>query len=378
VRARRSWAWLLSFAVAASAPGAQRLCAQVPENADFALVYRAPEGCPERAQFERQLRARMPQRAALSARIEVRIAREASKSVGELALARAGSDPAVRRIEAPRCEEVVEALALAAALLLDPVAAAPSERVREPPPPVPSREPARHEPRGGPRVESAPGEAPQPSAAAAATPQAVPPAAVESDPAAAAVAAVGAPVRVAPATPPADRVRRRLTLSAAALVATGVAPAARVGGAFALGLLSQRARRLELAGSAGVRVVQRTSSEYEEGRLEMSWWSASAAACAGAVLGARGALAGCLAGELGRLSAAGSDTSTPASSERLWAALGPALRGRWRALGPLSVESAVLPLFPLFRHRYVLGDETVFSVPRLTFRVELGVSWQFP
>jgi hypothetical protein len=174
-----------------------------------------------------------------------------------------------------------------------------------------------------------------------------------------------------------EPVRRQLALAAALLVASGVAPAARVGGAFGLGLVSRR-QHLELAGRLGLRVVQRYDSQHDEGRVEVDWWSGSAAACAGTPLFARGALSGCLAGELGRLRARGRETLMRASSERLWGALGPALAGRWQALGPLSVEGSLLALFPFARHRYVLAEETVFSVPRLTFRVELGVVLYFP
>jgi hypothetical protein len=372
------------------------LCAQLPESAGLQLRYQAPDGCPDRAGFEQQLRARLPQRGARAgaARLEVRITRVPEGSVGELALARPGGEPAaVRKIRARDCEEAAEALALVAALMLDPplpgpVQAAPG--ATSPAAPAPARGSAALESRAA-GAES--GQGMQREAVPDARPAAVPDARLNGAPASA--DAAREPAAVAP-PPPAQQsearatgpaapqrrtaarpVRRQLALAAALLVAGGVAPVARVGGAFALGLASHR-RRLELAGRLGVRVVQRYESEHDEGSVAIDWWSGSAAACAGAPLFARGALSGCLAGELGRLRARGAETLMPASSERLWGALGPALAGRWRAVGPLSVEGSLLALFPFARHRYVLADETVFSVPRLTFRVELGVVLHFP
>jgi hypothetical protein len=365
----------------------------MPESAGLQLRYQAPDGCPDRARFEQLLRARLPQRGARAgaAQLAVRITRTRRGSVGELSLARPAGEPAVRRISAPDCEEALEALALVAALMLDPPLPGPAQAASgaSAPPSGPTRGSAARESRA-PGAESGhgPGSESAPDARAATVADeriGAAPGSAETEREPGGVAPPPLAERAAPAAAPtapparaaAEPVRRQLALAAALLVASGVAPVARVGGAFALGLLSRRPR-LELAGRLGLRVVQSYGSEHDEGSVEIDWWSGSAAACAGAPLFARGALDGCLAGELGRMRARGHDTELPASSERLWAALGPALAGRWQVLGPLSVEGSLVALFPFARHRYVLADETVYSVPRLTFRVELGLVLHFP
>jgi hypothetical protein len=387
------------------APGARRLGAQVPESASLQLDYAAPDGCPARARFEQRLRARLSRHAG-RARLQVRIALAADGAVGEISLARPHGASAVRKLTARDCEEAVDALALVAALMLEPPPQARAEGTRA----ASASAAPRHGSRGASTAHGAGQQDARPErseasqrAGAAAEAEQRQGAGAEAEPepgartagaeatsalAGDATRATPGPAAAAQAAAPSPRpplparraapVRRQITLGAAALVATGVAPAARVGGAFALGLLSQRAPRFELAAHLGVRFVQAYDSERDQGHVEMRWWSGSASLCAGTPLGGRAGLDGCLAGELGRLHARGSDTSLPSSSDRLWSALGPALLGRWRVLGPLSLEGGLHALFPLVRHHYVLAEESVHSVPRLTFRGELGVLLQFP
>jgi hypothetical protein len=214
-----------------------------------------------------------------------------------------------------------------------------------------------------------PSVAPPPDPAPAASPQ---------PPDAAKPPARAAPVSTTPVSVP--RARRppqyAWWLHGSALLASGVAPSARFGGAFGASLVSVYQPRLQLGVGLGLRMVQAYSSQREQGLISMAWWSGSGLVCAGPRLGTRAALDTCLAGELGRLRARGRETREAASSDRLWAALGPAARARLRLFGPVSVEGGLAALLPFARHRYLLAEQRVHSVPRLTFRVELGVAVQ--
>ena len=117
------------------------------------LQYEAPSGCPDEQAFYAAIEARTalvrPAREGETARVfRVRVTVDRSGSVGELRAVEEGRDTTGRRVEAPTCDEVVQALALTVALSIDPMAsiaptrpppAPPASSSAPPPPPPPKR-----------------------------------------------------------------------------------------------------------------------------------------------------------------------------------------------------------------------------------------------
>lgn len=117
---RRTAVWMtLSSLLLAGRASAQ-------EAVPVALSYSAPAHCPSRARFVERLRMHT-QRLQLSEdptalRLEVRIVARAQGYAGELEVTRTGGVPGKRAFEDADCREVASALALSAALSIDPEA----------------------------------------------------------------------------------------------------------------------------------------------------------------------------------------------------------------------------------------------------------------
>lgn len=131
------------------------------------LEFHAPVGCPERNVFVEQVGV-LTQAAEFDAigtepnvrRLSIRIRKEREQFAGELDLTE-GAARARRSFEADTCEEVVEALALATALALDPDALSGGPPPSDPPPsdPAPS-EKKTQEPSAKPPEEAKPKDRP--------------------------------------------------------------------------------------------------------------------------------------------------------------------------------------------------------------------------
>jgi hypothetical protein len=107
------------------------------------LRYDAPSGCPDEQAFfsavqARTALARAAHEGETARAFRVHIALDAAGSVGELRSIDEGREGAGRRVEAPSCDEVAQALALTVALSVDPLA---SMAPRPPPPPTASAPP---------------------------------------------------------------------------------------------------------------------------------------------------------------------------------------------------------------------------------------------
>ena len=113
---------------ATAAVGLAIVLAHVPVSADeparLSLAFDAAPGCPSRERFEQELAYRTsrlvidPSRDA-SSRLDVRITEQRGRYVGKLVLALGGASES-RAVTGARCETVVAALSLAAAVLVDP------------------------------------------------------------------------------------------------------------------------------------------------------------------------------------------------------------------------------------------------------------------
>lgn len=136
--------------------------ARARDLASVPVDYRAPESCPSAEQFSSQVAARTPLffgGAALSIRVELTEVPEGTH--GRVELERDGK-VTIRELAAARCSELVEALALVVAILIDPNAdTGPVPTPDTAPPPAATPAPAPAPPPPPPRTqESGPASAP--------------------------------------------------------------------------------------------------------------------------------------------------------------------------------------------------------------------------
>jgi hypothetical protein len=129
------------------------------------VQYAAPAACPTRAAFVAQILARTPiarlTRGDESAQsVAVSIEKRRARWIGTLSLQAPGGETARRRVTASSCAEVASALALVAALAVDPGASTaplpPSKPPAPPPKPPPPLKPPAPKPRPKPRSPPAP------------------------------------------------------------------------------------------------------------------------------------------------------------------------------------------------------------------------------
>lgn len=115
----------------------------------------------------------------------------------------------------------------------------------------------------------------------------------------------------------------------------------------------------------------------QTGSAELTWTLASLALCPlGWQTPATWDLRACAVAELGRLRGAGFGTEQPASRSILWASAGPAVAARYALLGPLWLNAQAELNFPFSRERFYLEPgETLHQVPAwgATFGAGLGL-----
>jgi hypothetical protein len=357
--------WLAAFVLAALASTVSDASGQTAavDVADrlATIVYEAPAACPDRAEFLARIAART--RAARPAestrappRLSVRIRVLAGRVVGSIAIEDADGAVAGRQIRAATCDEASDALALIAALALDPDRRAESLTAETG---VDAAE-----------VRSAPDTGDDISAVAAADADDDAEAAADGD--AADVDDTDSDTEDDGAT--AGIASTRLVVAASALALSGVLPDAAPGFALFAAYAVEPRRWPELALRAGFGITPAADEEHPEGVARFSFWSALLALCSG-VRDARdtASLWLCAAGEVGRLAASGRRTLDPQDEDRSWAALGPAVLAQWEPLRPLVLQAGAGAAFALVRDRFLLGNDTVHRAPRLGVRADLGV-----
>jgi hypothetical protein len=401
VAGRGTWAvgllvsWLMATAVARAAPPSRS--ASLPQ-----IEVKAPADCATAEQFAALLRARLAAGATAGARLVLELVVSAGANVRASLVVARGSGRIERRLEAPTCTEALSALALVAALILDPT---------PPPADQPSSAPPRAGRGGAARTSSgassvaagsaaaASSRSAQPAApaapenAAAPAPEAPPPGAsslaeapekagssATSPPAqqAASVGVAATPSATRPddaprSSPRRGRARFALDAHAGLSMMTGLAPATRPGATLGLGLGGRWPRAL-LQAELDARAAFPQRVESSQGVARFGFWGAGAKLCAiGLFVSGQLGLSGCAIGEAGVLLASGSETQAPLDSREPWAALGPGLGLSWRSAGRIWLRLGSELLLPLTRPRYTLGGEPLHSVPPVTFRLELAL-----
>ncbi len=328
----------------AASPAAPVLPQQV------SLHYLSEPGCPTEAEFVDEVMARVrrpvqwaPPGAAVQMVVIVRHAGEHAD--GTLEVVQRATEPTRREFSSGSCAEVGSALALVAALTLDPNA-----RTEQLP---------AHAAQSLAATDIVPAPAPEPRPAPAPTPS---------------------PPAVAAAAPARPRASGYVAwLGPAASVAGGYAPEPLVAVGLSLGVRSARAgfspgfQLTPLWGKTGT-----TGPEAAGGTF--AWALGRLEACP-----ARVALAGpltfepCVAAEIGRLSARGAAAGiTPVSVDRWWFAAGATL-SLHLSLGAWFARLGALGLFPATRDEFVFHDpnRTIHQANFVVGGGSLALGFQF-
>ncbi len=340
---------------------------------DPTLSYRAPDRCPTEEAFLVRLRSRLgPGQGAGSGRsLGVQITFGNGRYAGQLSLVEVGGRSTTKTLSDADCEELVDALALVAALALEtddrdagaggapPVASA-------------SLAPGSPPPSGPASAGSVPASAPAtPSSASApvglpGSPLAStkpPPTAPSSPDVDAGGATAPSPAHEArepeasPAPPP------RLGVGLSGLATTGPAPRPLLGGALTVSWMPSGTGAFRPVFEIGGAASFSPDAPEAKGTATFAWLTAHAVAYllqwppgSGAVL------RGGLAGDFGALLARGRDTTSPASSSRPWASLG-GIVGVEVPAGRFAVRLSAAVEAPLRRDRYAFGSTDFFQVP---------------
>ena len=238
---------------------------------------------------------------------------------GKLSVRKTDGDLSVREVPGSSCREVESAMALIAALMVDPLAAGlerGSTHQHAPPPPPEADATARE-------------------------------------------AAVGL------------RIEQRLTGQSA------VAPGFTWGQAIGV-MLTHETSTFRPSLGLSARVAD-TTTVGSQGSAELDFAAAQLTLCP---LGSRPSvtwdLRACAALQLGRLRGTGFDTPSPATKSVFWSSAGVELQARYQLLGPLWLGAEGAFNFPFSRERFYLEpQETLHRVPAWGVSVALGLGLRF-
>jgi hypothetical protein len=325
----RSGARHTAFAIAvviACLSGVGRAQTSAARAEPFRLVWSSSAGCGDARAFLNELESRTARlREAQAGEHAITLIVEtflvAGGVRGQLTVRKPDGDLSVREVPGVNCQEVESAMALIAALMVDPLAGS-AERAR---PTAPSRPAARSADSASPLHGS-------------------------------------------------DwslRIEQRLTAR------TAVAPGLTWGQALAVMLTAETSRWRPSLGLSGHSARATTSKPH--GSAELGWAAAQLVACPVAWRPAESwDFRACGAFQLGRLRGAGFRTIDPAAKSILWAAAGLELEGRYRVVGPLWVGLEGAFTFPFSRERFYLEPpETLHRVPAWGWSFGLGTGLSF-
>lgn len=300
------------------------------------LEVQSAPGCPAPTEVEAEIRWRAPAaRIGPDAprRLRIELARAPRGFVATMTFEDHGAAASPRQVRAPSCADVASAVALIAALTLDPDATTAPRALAPPPLPV------------GPTLEL-PSLTPPPPPAARPGPAAV-------------VAAASSRPR-----------RRGLEVGVAgeARLAVGATPAWLLLGGIAVGV---RPRDRRWSGSLGV-AAGSVAASTDGVRTEHALMLGRAAGCAGVARMVE--VRGCALADLGWHRVAASDVPRATTAHRLWLAVGARAELRYPARGGWYALLGAELVAPLTRDRFVITPATtVHQAPALVPGLGLGL-----
>jgi hypothetical protein len=256
----------------------------------------------------------------------VRLAATSDESTGHLVVRAPDGSTAEREVVGDTCEEVVAALALVAALAVDPNAT-----TRAMPIPAPAR--------------------PRPAAV------------------------VASPAPVPRAAPPAAA---RGAVSLDGLVATGVAPAPLVGAALAVAAAGPRRGWLAPTVRLGIAAASSGTVDVTGGKATFTSLTGALDVCPGDRLLGRWSLTPCVRVEGGVLSAAGADVVAPRTDAHPWGAAGALARAERRLPGGFFLELSGGARVPFVRTTFFFEpDVTIFRTAPVSGEFSAGLGLRF-
>jgi hypothetical protein len=302
---------LLAALLGTCSARAQSATPEAKSTEPFRMIWSSSVGCGDAASFLAELKSRTsrlrPARDGEPATtLVVRMYREATGARGQLTVSKPGSDLTVREVPGRNCQEVASAMALIAALMVDPLAAISEHRMASSPLPAPP--------------------------------------------------------------PPPSSPRRRawaLGLEQRLTARTAVAPGWTWSQALSVMLIWQASPirpSLQLSAQRA-----RASTSRSLGSADLTWSAAQLVVCPwGLRPGARWDVRACALFQVGRLEGVGYDTPNAAESAIFWSSAGAQLEGRLQLVGPLWLGLEAGLLRPFTRERfYVDPSQTLHQVPNL-------------
>jgi hypothetical protein len=326
----------------AAQPGAAG--APPPPDAALSIWYRSSEGCPEGSVFVARLEelGRRATLARVGDRVDfvVTVARAPNASSGRLERQTGRGTVAIRELDAPRCEEVTEALALSLDIALDPADEAPASTAARAPSSVGAAA------NGPPAAAPAPGSTPaQPLAAVDRAPEGD----LEHETA-----------------------RSALALGAQGSLTSGIAPSWAAGGALFAELRARDASALAVRLSLAAALANDTRAAID---VDVFWFAGRVEGCAFELRSGPLSLQPCAGAELG-LVRAGSSGDGARRDTGLWGSALGLLRASLELDARFALEAQVGAALPLVR--YAVGSSLggdLFRTEAVIPALALGGRW---
>ncbi len=336
----------------------------------IAVRYQAPEGCPTEAQFLEQLFSRTrrarPAPADPSARLfVVTIETQGTRTAGALEVTNPDGAVTRRTVDGADCSEVASALALIAALTVDPTAATGSVRSDGQMPPV---------------APAGPAGIPDDRAPAA------PPPVVAQEP------RLVANDRPATAMPrpeprvqqPARRNGARWSIGADGETWLGLVPRPAVGGGVFVGVAGSDGSGPSLRLST-LALATNTSLSGSVG-ARLTWFAENIQACPlGLALSDATRLDTCIAVDVGVLRAKGTGLTHPSVDVKPWIVPGALARLAYVLAPRWAIEAGGGVLVPVHRYPFLYGTQSAstedaqpYRLPSVAASVTLGAAYLFP
>jgi hypothetical protein len=372
INARVRFSVVIAFATALC--GVSRVAKSEPAREALRLEYRAFSGCDDATQFLAALRARAPRvriatpdEDARSFTIEITSGTPNTRA--RLTIREPSGAKTVRELVAKDCREAVDAIALVAALAVDPQALG----TQNPAPSAKNDAPTKGDTAGS---ASDRGDPEKGRAAQSAEPdRAAPGGAMNS-------ATSSRAERVAAAPSRDERTATATSFGWAASVAmaarSGLAPEWFLGGRVGIAVES-RAALFSPSFRLWGEYAPRTTFAVQGGNVAFSYAGAMLEICPMNLRIADGFRARpCLLGDLGMVRASGLDVPNPRSADRLRIAFGAQARFEWMLSRRIGIDLALGCTFPIRRDRYRFDPLLVYEPPAGGLTASAGASLHFP
>jgi len=328
----------------------QSLSAQTDSSArrEFSVRVHAPPACVDSSRFaalvvkRTERAAPRPPQASIHFAVTIDEAMDgATGTITTIRSSRSRPDERLpsRNVKAATCREAAEALALIAAVVLDPEAAT---------------------------TDSSP------------TPATVQPAAPEPP-----LAAPATTPTQDSTTPPEKPSEWRIGPGIAALFSGGVGPGVSTGFNAFVGLTEiPPSTGWALDARLSFAMTQASSVTTEAGHADFNWWAAGLAVCPfrfqPAIFRNTFAIEPCAGFEGGLLKGSGSQTVSPATSAGVWLAASAGVRAAWSLAPFFQIQIEGDLVIPFQRDRFFFApDFTAYKVPAVTGRGTIGIALLF-